>query len=475
MTDIPIQSKYFIPKYLQEYDLYKHLEQVLDLILNDQLYTFTTVEELNDTLKLYFGSNLTEDQKENVLIYYKIFVEPYLGTLESIERIFNILNVNANIVVWYENRVPLPPYKFNLEFAQTENILNYKLIKSLIDLVKNERSHLASVKNTGEPDIFVWDYSYWDLDCWDSPTGVIIDGILYNLKRYFFKEYFIEIDGSYNKQLNKQSSIEKLFMSNEFTNNDLQTNFNEHYFEDPKFSRFNLTPYGLSVNFDTVIGCEIDDSLLTSQVSEYKISIANQHISNYSNDLISHINAYSKVIKNNVNKIKYIVNKTLNNFSYTVDFPSRSSIITSTKYKNYPIFNFNKTAIASQDLSNLITDNFSIFGVMSIDELQISLKSIFKTDAFNVEISQTTLKISTQSNFVAYNLSLPNNFTYFYLDNNSIKIGSSFSQLHNLNLKFEKSLSIGNQFNNLKLTNLLIYSKSLSLSELNSLIITYCE
>ena len=364
---------YFIPPYLKEFPLYQHLEEVIDIIINQSIVEFKDIEQLDDLLITFFGSDLTEDQKESVLMYYKVFIEPFLGTPSAIESLFNVLNLDAEVIVWFQNRVPLPPYKFNIEFSETPQNLSAALLLSLINLVKNERSHLASIKNTGSPDVNVWDYSSWDEDCWDNPAGIIIDGVVFNLTKFLTKHYDTGFNIIEEKYVNTNWFTEDRFKSNKSLNATSETNFDDDIWIEPKFNIQDFESFGVDLRYETSLIGNFNDDTLSGSLDYNRISMAKQVNLNYPSYIKMHINAYSKLEKSNTNDIIRIKNKTENDFLVLSKLNKPILLDKINRYKNDPTFNLKKIEIETPNLETLMPTDMSIFGVIKFNTLSSSL------------------------------------------------------------------------------------------------------
>lgn len=470
--NITIEIDKFIPPYLKEFELYKHLESALDIAINKDLVSFSAIEKLNSLILTFFGKTVSSDQKESILFYYKIFIEPYIGTPVAIKRLFNILNLDSKVITWFQNRVPLPPYKFSIEFSTTPSNLGVKSLIGLINLVKNERSHLFSVRNPNSPDVAVWDYSSWDVDCWDNPAGITIDGVVYNL----VKEIDLYYDTKFNliqyKDIITNYFQEERFKTNKSLNSNLETNFDDDKWSEPKFTVQDFEKIGISTSFDSRILGDFTSEYLESSSSYNKISLAKQLDLNYPDHVKIHINPYSKIDKNSIQEIIRIKNKTIN--SFYLESSKRVLLDKTTRYKNDSTFNLKDSYLSTPNLSPMLSD-FSIFAVIKINDLQVALKSILKTtsNSFNVEISSVTIKLTKDASSLFYaNTQVNDSWTYLYLDSSYIRIGS-FIESHNLSLTLTDSLIFGSNNLDLNFTNLMVFNRPLISSELSKLISSY--
>jgi len=468
-------SAYFLPKYLKDYPLYKHLIPVLDLILNSEIFTFKTTENLNEVLTTFFGANLTEEQQESVLLYYKVFVEPNIGTIDAIEKLFKILNINAKVVVWYKNIVPLPPYKFNLEFPETPENLNFRLIIDLINLVKNERSHLASVKNENSPDIAVWDYSYWDAACWDSPFGIVIDGVTFNLVKSIVKHYNTGFNIVENRGINTTYEFENKFKTNRNLNDDLLTNFDPDPYTAPKFSVQEFSMSDIPIKFETTLIGDFDNNTFESSSVMNRFSVAKQLVHNYDPSIIAHINPYCTLGKNRFDEILSIRNRGSNEFYFSSKQQKPFEMDKIQRYKGDPTIRLNHIELQSPNLEQLLPNTFSVFGVFKFNNLTSSLRTLVRGlhNTFNLEVSLTSVKISNGISQATYSLgTASNNWQYFYIDQSTIRIGS-FIQNISLSIKANDQLIIGDDAADLNLSTVIFYNKSLTPSELATNITRY--
>ncbi len=476
MQGSDFSTKNFVPKHLRAFPLYSHLIEMMDFIMNENVVQFKTAEELNEVIATFFGTSIDEVQKEAVLIYYKIFVEPFLGTSEAIERLFNILNLEAKVVTWYNNKVPLPPYKFNLEFSETPENLDVKTLLDLIYLVKNERSHLASIKNPDNPDAAVWDWSDWDRDCWDNPGGINIDGINWNLVKKLNLYFNLALTLDFETHTSHNFWIYEMFQKNGAVNNDLIANDGTVY--NPfSLTITNITPLGIEVMFDTQLIGDIDETLLVSSLPYNRISFANEIKSIYESNLISHLNCYTQFKKNSLKQIIGARNKTQNEFYYDCLPNTQIYLDNQDSLKGYDSFVIKNTELTSMDISKLMPVNFNLFLTFKLENISTQYKTIFRTinNSLKIEMSNAKLKITNVSGSVKeYVISNINNkWCYLSLTKNKI-ILNGLSYPHALSLKIDTSISFGDvNFSGLKITNIILTNDELDNSTLSKYIINY--
>ena len=107
---------------------------------------------------------------EAVNAYYRLFIKPIVGTKKAIQSIFDIVDEKGKPIEWFENG--LPPYHYAVEYDRIPEEIDIDRIIELAEWLRNERSHLLTIRTPlcGYP--FRWDYARWDRDQWDSVEGV---------------------------------------------------------------------------------------------------------------------------------------------------------------------------------------------------------------------------------------------------------------------------------------------------------------
>ena len=84
--------------------------------------------------------------EESVLAYYNTLIRPALGTERSLQFLLSLLEVPSTLQEWFNADFSLPPYKFSLDFEKYPSTLDVDNLLDLILFVKNERSHLALIR-----------------------------------------------------------------------------------------------------------------------------------------------------------------------------------------------------------------------------------------------------------------------------------------------------------------------------------------
>lgn len=86
------------------------------------------------------GWELAETEEEKrTLIKKAIELHRYKGTLWAVKHVFKTLNIQADIVEWFENGKE--PYTFNVKLMFEKDVKYLKQLFDLIDAYKNVRSH----------------------------------------------------------------------------------------------------------------------------------------------------------------------------------------------------------------------------------------------------------------------------------------------------------------------------------------------
>lgn len=467
-----LSSKIFIPPYLAKTPLFDHLSLVIDHALRDDMFQFKSEGDLDQIISTFFGENLSENQLESVLMYYKVYVEPYLGTADAIDKLFKILQLDAKVVTWYENKVPLPSYKFNLEFSTLPESIDYKGLIDLIYLVKNERSHLGSIRTEGSPDVFVWDYSYWDEYCWDSPYGATVDGVIFNIIKQIEKQYVTDLSILTQKHIEHNKGKEIYFQSNGSFNDDFYANVDLNPYQHPKFNLQEFSISDFPIHFETQLIGDLNEDLLEYSTALNRISFARQIDQNYASHIISHIDAYSSFKKDDANKIISIKNKTQSAFYVSALDSKYISLDKITRLKNESTFNLNLVELEFPNLSNQLQDGFSSLIIFKAHNISSTPKRLLKikNNSFSIEISSVSIRIIKNSIINSYSVSLGNlNWNYLYFDSNSLKINGQ-TITHNLNLKINDQILIGSSVLNMNFNNIFLMNRSLTSTELNSLV-----
>lgn len=120
---------------------------------------------------------------EAVNIYYNTMIKPIIGTRTVIESVLNLLNNRAEVIEWFEGR--FASFKFALVYEDEDTPdIDIPTLISIINEIKNERSHLITIKNKSCESSMIWDYSKWDWDWYDNLPGVDIDGVFVCLRKY---------------------------------------------------------------------------------------------------------------------------------------------------------------------------------------------------------------------------------------------------------------------------------------------------
>ena len=465
-----LPSKIFIPPYLAESPLFDHISKLIDFVLREDMFIFKSEGEINEIISVFFGENLTESQLESVLIYYKVYVEPFLGTPDAIEMLFKILQLDAKVIPWYKNKVPLPHYKFSLEFSTLPDSIDYKSLVALIYLVKNERSHLGSIRTEDSPDVFVWDYSYWDDDSWDSPYGTVIDGIIFNIIKRINKHYLTGTSIDLYKYIQNSRGDEFMFQTNRSLNKDLQTNFDDNIYNHPKFNFQTFEASQSSMMFETQLIGDLNEDTFDYSTSLNRISFARQIDQNYDPSTISHIDIYSSYKKDDLGQILSIKNKTSNSYYANSSKSGRIYLDKNTRLLDDPTFCFNNSYLEFPNFSFL--SQFSIFVIFKNRNISTTPKKLLKikNNAFSIEISSQSIGISKSSSTSSYSTSLGNSdWNYLYIDSNLLKINGQDIN-HNLNLKISDQIQIGSENLEINLSKINISDRPLSPSELSALI-----
>ncbi len=91
---------------------------------------------------------LASEAEKRGIISASLFVHKHKGTLASLRRAIAPLGYSVNIVEWYNDTPPAPPYTFRLEILVQDRGVDdtiYGRILRLVNTYKNVRSHMVSL------------------------------------------------------------------------------------------------------------------------------------------------------------------------------------------------------------------------------------------------------------------------------------------------------------------------------------------
>lgn len=166
--DLTLTSIDFLPDNLKENELYRHLAQGIDLALEPG--ASAKAEPLDAVLAKL---RLNYADQEAVEAYYNHFVKPVIGTRSALEFAFNLLNVQPELVEWFDYTVPTPAFKFQLTFDVFPGNLDFDSLIRVVFALKNERSFLSAIRMVDCADNLVLDFGYLDRDHLSATEGYI--------------------------------------------------------------------------------------------------------------------------------------------------------------------------------------------------------------------------------------------------------------------------------------------------------------
>jgi len=470
----------FIPKYEKQFPLYQHLEQVLEKVLNDNKYDLKLKDSVSKMVEIYFGESVSDEKYESIQMYHKVFIEPYLGTMQSIVNLFKVLEIQAQVFVWFRNDPPLPAYTFNIELYNITGGLQYTILKELLYLVKNERSHLSSIKNAGEPDMFVWDYSSWDDAYWENAGNIVIDGITFNITRYFNKWYNFNLDiEKYKMQNNTFGRYQDLFS---------RFSLNSHgYLNKPENAqivyssiiRETDTQARVLESSDLLIRGQADDRIFTENEPLLTITINNEFRKVYPDYITTLVTSKTPLYRDTDGSITNLINAS--NYNYTIpvkngyayigefynkeaslEFDGSRLEIPSTPFDEWTIYMLYKVKQVKE--SGVNTDNTLIKGdgfLLNFKQIQTSQQIILETNKVNVSHSDTwkELIIEKTGNQIKYTI-----------EGQTATVNNDYSLAG-----VTESICIGNKDLVISIAKMLRCNRILTTSEMNLVKLSYKE
>lgn len=158
----------FLPDNLQGRELHQHLAPLLDWALE-----YSQTSEVWELDPLISELGLEYKDPEAVNAYFNKFVQPAIGTRDVLRFIFGILGVDAQVIEWFEEEIPTPPFKITVQFEEYPGYLDFDKLIGLIYAVKNERTRLSTIRMVGCPGMFILDYGVLDRNILDTAEGYL--------------------------------------------------------------------------------------------------------------------------------------------------------------------------------------------------------------------------------------------------------------------------------------------------------------
>lgn len=189
----------YVPEDLRDEPLFATATELIDAVRRrPALDLLQSVDKEVELLLPDYGDNRA------VLAYYNTFIRPKMGTANAMYLVLKLLQSKATLNEWFNADFNLPAYKFTLDFAEYPEGITYEDIDKLIDLallVKNERSHLAAIRqDEGFQDLFTLDNSELDDSLLDDFSGYVYRDVnIYLLKKhsdYLDQQIETEVIGS---------------------------------------------------------------------------------------------------------------------------------------------------------------------------------------------------------------------------------------------------------------------------------------
>ena len=167
-----------VPKELRSFELY---QTVCSLV--DSVFEACSIDDPELTVADDLINDILPDYKDigAVNAYYKTFIRPIIGTKTAVQAGFKLVKDPGVIKEWWDASVS--PYHFVIEYDDV--IPDGLSVKEIIDLaykLKNERSHLISIRNPDCEGAMHWDYTDWSAALWDNVSGINIDGVFVCLR-----------------------------------------------------------------------------------------------------------------------------------------------------------------------------------------------------------------------------------------------------------------------------------------------------
>lgn len=173
MSELLRPSIKYIPEELAGEALYQTACTMIDGVRRRA--ELDVLHELDEVVR---GLLPNYEDERGVLAYYNMFVRPALGTKSALLFVLRLLNIDANLVEWFDADFTLPSYKFLLDFAEFPDTLDLDKLIDLVELVKNERSKLAIIRQReGFQDLFRLDSSKLDSALIGSVSGEDYRGV----------------------------------------------------------------------------------------------------------------------------------------------------------------------------------------------------------------------------------------------------------------------------------------------------------
>lgn len=148
----------FLPDNLQDdNELYPWLAPLIDHALPPPgEIDFFQIEDLITRLGVKYES------PEAVNAYFNKFIKPILGTRPAMQFAFDLIGTSAKIIEWFESEVPVPQFKFIIEFETYPGTFDFSALLDLIYTLKNERSWPTAIRMAECADNLILDYGYLD-------------------------------------------------------------------------------------------------------------------------------------------------------------------------------------------------------------------------------------------------------------------------------------------------------------------------
>lgn len=156
----------FVPENLHRFEFYREIAELIKFAVGE--YSFEHKPEFDPIIK---ALRLNTEHPDAVNAWFYTYIKPVLGTHQAMKIAFNLLDLKGDIAEWWDEEIPLSPFKFTVTFDQYPSNMDVETLINFIKALKNERSHLTSVRMRDCPDILVLDQGILDQDFLSSSAG----------------------------------------------------------------------------------------------------------------------------------------------------------------------------------------------------------------------------------------------------------------------------------------------------------------
>ena len=166
---IDFKSIDYLPDNLKEGNkkLYPVVGKLIDRVLESS--PTPPSSEIDESIRKVISNYESE---EAVQAYFNKLVKPLIGSKKSLENLFKLLKIDVEIQEWFGLEFPLPAFNFSLRLENNRRDIAVDDIIDLINIFKNERSHLAVIRSSNCPNIFTLNRSLLNQDILSDLGGL---------------------------------------------------------------------------------------------------------------------------------------------------------------------------------------------------------------------------------------------------------------------------------------------------------------